>query len=55
MKFSMTAMAFTLALMLVGCAPEVGSERWCNKIKDTDKGEITAQQAADFAKHCIFK
>jgi len=43
-----------LALLLSGCAP-VGSERWCNKMKEKDKGDWTASEAADFAKHCIFK
>lgn len=42
-----------LALSLTACA-EVGSERWCENMKDKPKGDWTANQAADFAKHCIF-
>ena len=38
-----------------GCAPEVGSEAWCNKMKEKDKGDWSANEAADFAKHCLFK
>lgn len=40
---------------LAACAPEVGSERWCNKMKEKDKGDWTASEAGDFAKHCLFK
>lgn len=36
------------------CTPEVGSEKWCQMMKDTAKGDWTANQAADFTRHCIF-
>jgi hypothetical protein len=42
-------------LAIAGCAPEVGSERWCNQLKEKPKGEWTANEAADFARHCLFK
>ena len=38
----------------VGCA-EVGSERWCKKMEDKPKGDWTANEATDYAKHCIFR
>jgi len=41
-------------LSLGGCA-KVGSEAWCNDMKDKPKGDWTANEAADFTKHCIFK
>ncbi|MCF7981585.1 MAG: DUF3012 domain-containing protein [Pseudomonadales bacterium] len=40
--------------LLSGCA-EVGSERWCAKMKEKPKGDWTTNEAADFAKHCILK
>ena len=40
---------------LTGCAPEVGSEGWCNQMKDKPKGDWSSNEAADFAKHCLFK
>ncbi|WP_020583602.1 DUF3012 domain-containing protein [Endozoicomonas elysicola] len=43
------------SLFIVGCAPEVGSEAWCNDLKEKPKGDWTANEAADFAKHCVFK
>ena len=43
------------AILLAACAPQVGTEKWCNKMDDMPKGDWTANEAADFAKHCIFK
>lgn len=41
--------------LLSGCSPEVGSEKWCANMKEKPKGDWTASEAKDFAKHCIFK
>lgn len=50
-----TAMlALALLGLLSACAPEVGSEEWCAGMKQKPKGEWTANEAADYAKHCIF-
>ena len=40
--------------LLSGCSPEVGSPEWCAQLKETPKGEWTTNQAADYAKHCLF-
>ncbi|MBT4889272.1 MAG: DUF3012 domain-containing protein [Rhodospirillales bacterium] len=40
--------------MLSACSPEVGSEEWCEELKEKPKGDLTSNEAADFAKHCIF-
>ena len=45
-------MAGILAV-LGACAPEVGSDKWCKAMKDKPKGDWTANEAADFAKHCL--
>ena len=39
---------------LAGCSPEVGSEKWCDMMKDKPKGDWTANEATDYTKHCIF-
>lgn len=44
-----------LLLGLTACGPEVGSDKWCEQMKEKDKGDWTANEAKDFAKHCIFK
>jgi hypothetical protein len=38
--------------LLAGCAP-VGSARWCANMKAKPKGDWTANEALDFAKHCV--
>lgn len=46
---------FSSVLMLSACAPEVGSPDWCKNIEAKPKGELTINEAKDYAKHCIFK
>ena len=48
--------SFIAALSLCGsaCAP-VGSERWCNNLEEKAKGDWSANEAADYAKHCIIR
>ena len=48
-------LAALVAGALVACAPEVGSERWCAKMRDTPKADWSANDATAYAKHCIFK
>jgi len=42
-------------LVLSGCAPEVGSKKWCEQLENKPKGDWSANEAKDFAKHCIFR
>jgi hypothetical protein len=44
-----------ILLAMTGCAPEVGSEAWCKQLAEKDKGDWSANEAADYAKHCLFK
>ncbi len=44
----------TLIGFVSACEPEVGSEAWCSDMKEKPKGDWTANEAADFAKHCLF-
>lgn len=41
--------------LLVACAPEVGSDEWCEAIKKKPSGDMTMNEAKDYAKHCILK
>ena len=45
----------TLIVMLIGCSPEVGSDEWCQDMKEKPKGDWTASETADYAKHCIIR
>ena len=40
-------------LFLAACAPEVGSEAWCSAMEEKPKGDWTANEAMDYAKHCV--
>ncbi|NRA83227.1 MAG: DUF3012 domain-containing protein [Gammaproteobacteria bacterium] len=42
-------------LVLAACAPEIGSDKWCDQMKEKPKADWTSNEAADFAKHCVFK
>jgi hypothetical protein len=42
-----------LALFVAGCAPEVGSARWCDAMKDKPRGDWTGNEALEFARHCV--
>ncbi len=50
---------FSVILMAVifntGCTPEVGSEAWCKMMMEKPKGDWTANETADYGKHCLFK
>ncbi|MCT8127625.1 DUF3012 domain-containing protein [Alishewanella sp. BS5-314] len=54
MKKVLALVALT-GLLLVGCAPEVGSKKWCKAMEAKPKGDWTANEAKDFAKYCLFK
>lgn len=41
--------------LVSACAPEVGSPDWCKSIEEKPKGELTMNEAKDYAKHCVFK
>ncbi len=54
-KFLSIALAGLFMAGLSGCAPEVGSDKWCKQMSEKDSGDWSANEAADYAKHCVFK
>lgn len=54
-KISATILFTLFSLTLVGCAPEVGSERWCKQMDEKPKGEWSMNEASEYTKSCIFK
>jgi hypothetical protein len=44
-----------LSVMALAACTEVGSEAWCQDMQEKPKGDWTANEASDYAKHCIFK
>ncbi|WP_082130294.1 MULTISPECIES: DUF3012 domain-containing protein [Kiloniella] len=53
----MTYLKLVLAALFItglsACSPEVGSTEWCDALKEKPKGDWSANEATDFAKHCI--
>ena len=47
-------LAVLLLLAGTACAPEVGSEAWCEKMGQKEKGDWTVNEAKEYAKSCIF-
>lgn len=45
---------FFATFLLMACSAEIGSEEWCAEMKEKPKGDWTASEAKDFAKHCLF-
>lgn len=40
-------------MILSACAPEVGSIEWCENLEEKPKGDWTANEVTDYAKHCL--
>ncbi|PKG56897.1 DUF3012 domain-containing protein [Shewanella sp. Choline-02u-19] len=54
-KLSATCLALVLAMGMTACAPEVGSEAWCQQMSEKPSGDWSTNEATDYAKHCVFK
>ena len=52
---SLTTVLLALAALVSGCAPEVGSEAWCEALAEKPRGDWTANEALDYARHCIIR
>jgi hypothetical protein len=53
MKSLKFALVLTVLPAMLACSPEIGSKDWCDSLKKKEKVQWTAQEAADFTKHCI--
>lgn len=51
---SLSAIALT-TMILSACSPEIGSDKWCQNMEAKPKGDWSANEATDYAKHCLFK
>lgn len=51
--FVLSALAVA-TLGVSACSPEVGSQAWCAEMKEKHKGDWSANEAASFAKSCVF-
>jgi hypothetical protein len=42
-----------ITALLAACAPEVGSPRWCEAMREKPRGDWTANEALEFARSCV--
>ena len=42
-----------ITTLLAACAPEVGSPRWCEAMREKPRGDWTANEALEFARSCV--
>lgn len=54
-KLAIAGIGVVFSILALGCSPEVGSDAWCQRMKEKPKGDWSANEATDFAKHCVFK
>ena len=52
---SSAAAAAVVLLLLAACAPEVGSPRWCEAMREKPRGDWSTNEALDFARNCIIE
>lgn len=55
MKPPSLILIFAVAGLVSACSAEVGSEEWCGQMEEKPKGDWTASEAGDYAKHCLFR
>jgi hypothetical protein len=46
-------MLAAMTAWLAACAPEVGSPRWCEAMREKPRGDWTANEALEFARNCV--
>ena len=46
-------MVVVAASWLAACAPEVGSPKWCEAMREKPRGDWTANEALEFARSCV--
>ena len=42
-------------VVLSACAPEVGSDEWCEKMKGKSDDDMTVEEAKTYARHCLIQ
>jgi hypothetical protein len=50
-----TLLSLVVTFGLAACAPEPGSDAWCEDMAEQPKGDWSMNDAAEFAKSCLIK
>ena len=54
-KRAALASGFVAAIFLAACAPEVGSDAWCEDMDEKAKGDWSTNEAKEYANSCVFR
>ena len=54
-RMTCLALAGIIAAPTLACSPEVGSDAWCEEMRDTPKGDWSANEASAYLSDCAFK
>jgi hypothetical protein len=54
-RIAAAGLALVFSLGITACSFQVGSDAWCEKMKERDKAKWSTEDAGNFAKHCILK
>jgi len=54
-RLAILTLTSLLSLTLTGCAPEVGSEKWCSNLEEKPKGDWSLNEATDYAANCVLR
>jgi hypothetical protein len=52
-RLSRATILLTATAWLAACAPEIGSARWCEAMREKPRGDWTANEALEFARSCV--
>ncbi len=55
MKNKRLILAIACMACVSACAPEVGSDAWCESLAKKSKSDWTVNEATEFVKSCIIK
>ena len=54
-RLALAGCGVAFALFAIACSFFVGSEAWCEKMAEKPKADWSANEAASYAKHCLFE
>jgi hypothetical protein len=52
-RLKRATMLMAVTTWLAACAPEIGSARWCEAMREKPRGDWTANEALEFARSCV--
>lgn len=54
-KYIYLSLILSASFLVSACSIEVGTEEWCAQMQEKSKADWSANEASNFAEHCLFK